>query len=278
MFRLTQLLNGGSTIRTKVTTLAVLAGLGMIIFTGVAYRSLTRVSIGSPLYCELSDSKQLLADTMPPILYVVEAYLSTHMLQDAENETERHEARTQYTQFKKDFRSCLAVWSQKVPTGEIKTVLTDELGPTGEAIFDAVDSKLLPALDSGNQDAITKANNELMGLFLKHREPANRISELLLKQSATVESGANQTVRGYMVQYVSLAGGLLLALSCLAFFTLRSISQTEFRLRDMEGKALAIGRSQAVIEYSMDGAILDATINSVLPWLRVARAQRQAPQ
>ena len=59
----------------KFVVLLVVFILGMASLYGVSNYTINKTSIGSPAYNEIIDSKDLLADILPPPLYVVQTYL-----------------------------------------------------------------------------------------------------------------------------------------------------------------------------------------------------------
>jgi methyl-accepting chemotaxis protein len=250
-----------SSIKDKVLLLSSLFTIGLIIFGCIAVRCLETVKIGGKMYTEIADSKNLLADTMPPVLYVVESYLSTHLMQDSEQEEDRKQAVDDYYRFKNEFEAGLEAWSNKLPDGEIKQVLESDLADSAKSIFEFVETELLPSLQQGDEAKIDAANSKLMELFVKHRVPANQLSQLLISQSKALESKSVWAVVTSRWTLVVLGIVMLVATGVLSYSIYRSISKTENVLLDNAGKIEALDRSQAQVEYSMDGKILNANAN-----------------
>src|SRR5688572_7724974 len=60
------------------TKLALLVGLflvGLLAFTGVAWQTLGKVKVNGPLYRDIVQGKDVIADVLPPPEYIIESYL-----------------------------------------------------------------------------------------------------------------------------------------------------------------------------------------------------------
>ncbi len=64
-------------IRIRLGLLVGAAVLATGTFTLVVNDTVTTVQIHGPLYAQIADSKDLVVDTLPPPLYIIESYLVT---------------------------------------------------------------------------------------------------------------------------------------------------------------------------------------------------------
>ena len=75
-------------IRTKLSLLT--AFLLTLIFVNSLFnqKTLNEVRVLGPLYSEIASGKDLVADILPPPAYIIETYLTSHALADAEDPAE----------------------------------------------------------------------------------------------------------------------------------------------------------------------------------------------
>lgn len=62
-------------IKAKLVGLVTVCIVGLVGMTLVAYNTLTLVKVHGPLYQQIVQGKDLIADVLPPPAYVIESYL-----------------------------------------------------------------------------------------------------------------------------------------------------------------------------------------------------------
>ena len=70
-------------IRTRLTLLAGTSVAGLAIFGALAWRAIETVKVGGPHYRAIVQSKDLIADVLPPPAYIIEAYLTAYEIVEA---------------------------------------------------------------------------------------------------------------------------------------------------------------------------------------------------
>ncbi len=248
-------------MKGKVACLTLTFIVGFLSFGVLTYGTIQTIRIGGPKYNSVVTDKDLLADCMPPLLYVVENYLSTHLMQDTHDELSRAEAVARYKEFKKSFETSMDSWSQRLSPGEIKTLLTTDVKQSAEAIFLTVEQELLPAMEREDEEAKEEVSTKLEQLFYAHKAPVEKLVALINTQMAIDQKdGESAAVSGIwtlvLVGFIAIAG-----VGAFAFSLLRSIAKTEEILLDNSGKLAALDRTQGQIEFKLDGTILHANEN-----------------
>jgi PAS domain S-box-containing protein len=140
-------------MKSKVTWLVLTFLVGFLSFGIFTHTTIQDIRIGGPRYIQVVADKVLLADGMPPFLYVVESYLSTHLMQDTADEASRTEAIRRYKSYKKSYEKSMANWSGKLADGAIKNILTTDAKKSADAIFEVTDNELLPAMPRNDEEA-----------------------------------------------------------------------------------------------------------------------------
>ncbi|MDB5651748.1 MAG: Methyl-accepting chemotaxis protein, partial [Hyphomicrobiales bacterium] len=83
--------------------------IGCLTIAGAASLSLQQLRIGGAAYQAIVAGKDLVADVLPPPLYVIEAYLEANLL--AENPAGLPDARQKFANLRKDFNERRTFWS-----------------------------------------------------------------------------------------------------------------------------------------------------------------------
>jgi methyl-accepting chemotaxis protein len=69
-------------IRTKLLILLCIPLIGLGVFWAMSQRTLSRVQVGGPVYGEVVAKKDLIADILPPPLYIIESYLTVMRIEE----------------------------------------------------------------------------------------------------------------------------------------------------------------------------------------------------
>jgi two-component system sensor histidine kinase/response regulator len=187
-----------------VVTLAVLVGLDL---------AFERVRINGPLYRAIDGGQAVVADILPPPLFIVESHLAVFELIDAQAhgdmarvgllESRLHEREA-------DFEARHQQWMRDLPAGVVKSALVDASYAPAATYFRVVDRDLLPAL---RRNDITTARellaHTLQPLFAEHRDRVEFTVAAARRENAEREANAAAFVEH--VRIAMLAGWLALA-------------------------------------------------------------------
>ncbi len=248
-------------MKAKVLCLVFTFVVGFLIFAGITYTSFREIRVGGTHYNEIIQDKDLLAEAMPPTLYIVESYLCTHLMQDSPDAEARADAIKRYKSFQTAYQNGLASWTKKIADGEVKTLLTKQVAKSAEDIFNTIDRELIPAIEKEDTEAMDAISLRLEKLFYEHKAPIEKmvalVSENMFVDQAEAESMASNRI------WILLAVGVatLFVVLAFSFWLQRSIAKTEEVLLDNAGKIASIDRTQAIIELNLDGTILNANQN-----------------
>ncbi len=148
-------------MKAKTLWLAATFLAGFALFFAITYATIQEIRVGGPQYQTIVMEKDLLADALPPTLYIVESYLSTHLMQDTSSPEAAEAAIKRYHEFKDGFANSLNGWLDKYPSGPIKDKLRKEVATSAEEIFAVVDRELIPALNANDDEALDKVSAKL---------------------------------------------------------------------------------------------------------------------
>ena len=119
---------------------------------------------------QMGDGKDIVADILPPPLYVIEAHLTAYQLLDAPL-AERAALAESFKQLKKDYGERNAYWQGKRADvdGAVAASLLGAQKEKGEAYWARLETDFLPAALAGRDDDARQAFAELKTLYTAHR-------------------------------------------------------------------------------------------------------------
>ncbi len=187
------------------------------IATGAATYALMTLRVGGPVSERQMEADALVADILPPPLFIVEALLTAHRGPDELDksaELDRHieELQTSY----EDRR---AHWATRPLTPEIKETLAAS-DTHVRAFWDIADKQFRPALRAGDVVAMNAALDRMSIAYLEHRKVIDKLTPLAVGLSkAQVHSAEAQSSRIFIA--VGLATVLMLVVAAVGVWILR---------------------------------------------------------
>ena len=217
--------------------------LGVLIMAVVAGLTVNSIRIGGQSYRQIEGGKDLIADILPPPLYVVEAYLAAHTLED--DPTNNPQARENLVSLHKQYDERMAYWRKAGVPSTVQSLLMDDADKAAKDFFRIVEDEMIPAMDRGDVVAKDAAVVRMTEAFHRHQAAIHATVPLIETSNVDMVGIADrQVAQGFLV----LAGLCLgiFALVCLAAWTLnRRVVRPLGRMRTYMS-ALADG------DYSLD--------------------------
>ncbi len=247
-------------MKSQVTWLVVAFFLGFSTFGFFSYSTIEKIRIGGKQYNEVVTDKDLLADCLPPLLYVVENYLSSQLMYSPDEAT-RTAAVQRFFEFKKNYETSFEGWQARLPEGELKTCLNGDVKRTAEQIINTIEQNLLPAFKAKDREAATAATNKINALFVEHQTAVNElVAKVTTKMNADQAQG-EQMAAGGVWQLLGVGVFVLTVIAGFCYILRRSIASEESKLLDRENEISALARLQSRIEFSPDGTVINANDN-----------------
>jgi methyl-accepting chemotaxis protein len=220
------------------------AGLTLLVLLTVSFLSYTTtesVRIKGAAYNQIADSKDLIADILPPPEYIIETRLAS--LELVEDSKKFDTIVKRISSLEKDFKDRQAYWEKSGLDPKLKSMITSEAKRTAEAYFAMVNNKLIPLVKEGRIDeARSFAHGDLEKAFEKHYETINPIVQEATRQSQENEAAADELVSsGHVKMALAAVGGFVVAF-ILFFLTTRRIT---LRLSEFKNIADALSSGDA---------------------------------
>ncbi|WP_244577960.1 HAMP domain-containing protein [Hoeflea halophila] len=160
--------------------------LGLVAAFGLQKNIYDKLKVTGPTYSVIVDSKDLLADILPPPLYVVESYMLANENVVHPTLVEQNSARIRELQGEYETRR--RYWLDSSYQKELVNHLSSGILKEGEAYWQTMTGAFLPAVEAGDFDAATIALDELRKSFLA--------SDAAVKSLVTEVSEFDEDFRG----------------------------------------------------------------------------------
>ncbi|MDX2013153.1 MAG: methyl-accepting chemotaxis protein [Myxococcaceae bacterium] len=197
-----------------MSSLLVLFGALFAGFIGLVWRS-TAERVEDSVYTRVLETKDVVADVMPPPLFAVEAWLVAHQAVLAEDVGTVPALERRWTELETAFDARERHWAAHLPAGALRSALHDDSVPPGKQLFGMGRQQLFPLVKEGQRaEAEALLRGPLARLFRDHQQAVDRAVRLAGEVEATQRSAAAAEVRQLKWTLLS-AGvvGLLLALA-----------------------------------------------------------------
>jgi methyl-accepting chemotaxis protein len=171
---------------TVVFGIVVTVGLAASI--GLQRLALEHLKVGGPIYGEIIDGKDLVADILPPPLYVIEAYgmaseSTIHHELIAENLKYIHELRKAYDERR-------SYWDKSDLPAELRDFLDNEVLRTGDLFWKEIDERYAKAADVENIEGMHAALDVVKDRFRDHKKAVYKLVEMANADMKQVEANA----------------------------------------------------------------------------------------
>ncbi len=153
--------------------LSVLVVFSLVCFGGfalLARNTLKEVEVNGPIYAEIVKDKDLLADTIPPPLSMLEPYLMTHVLEDLDDAAEQRPYIERLATLEKLAGERADYWREHLEEGAVREMLLNKLVPANERFFATVNEDFLPSLVSKDEAAKAAAGEHLYAMWKEENE------------------------------------------------------------------------------------------------------------
>jgi len=187
--------------------LFVTASLGLAF--GVTKYTFAELKISGPVYSDIVNGKDLIADILPPPLYVVESYLMANEILIHPELGEKNLARI--TELHMQYRERIDYWSKAKLTPQLYNELTDDVLKYGDEYWAELTGSFASSVKEGRLPAAATALDDVYNAYHKHGKAIDSLVVNAADYLKSEEQRARQedSVLG-LVSDISIIGTLLI--------------------------------------------------------------------
>ncbi len=203
--------------------LALLVGIFLVGFAayGVqSYRVLETVKVNGPVYQNIVQGKDIIADILPPPEYIIESYLVTFQMLDETDNAKLQQLAERCKTLRDEYNARHEHWVKDMAEGEIKNLLVDRSYKPAVEFYEIRDAEFIPAVLSGDRvKGRELVNGILKDKYEAHRTQIDAVVKLTNIRNAEDEKDAAEYIAKSTLTLIGLGFGIV-ALSCVLSWVL----------------------------------------------------------
>ncbi|MBF0259506.1 MAG: methyl-accepting chemotaxis protein [Desulfamplus sp.] len=241
--------------------------VGFVTFCLYVFHTLTIIKVNGPIYRQIVQGKDLIADILPPPDYIIESYLTAFELRENIDDEKEVERLSQYlrTKLKKEYIDRHEYWvDDKIflpQEPKIRETLINLSYKPVVDFYNVFENEYLDAIKSKNRQSVDLILNEkLKQYYIEHRKHIDTVVQLTSEKNSAIEQETTQLIRsrnikGIAIFIIFFSVGTILFMGVF-FQIISSLRRLTLSIKDMsegEGdltKRLVIKRDDEIGEIS----------------------------
>jgi methyl-accepting chemotaxis protein len=160
-------------LKIVVTAAGLALAAGIVAVAGVGAQTLQTLKVNGPIYKQIVDGKDLIADILPPPLYLIESYALANEVfihpDTAAVNVPRFDLLNKLYDERREY------WKSSTLPDNLRAKLYDEVIAKGDRYWSTLQNELKPAFAAGNASAITPVLAKLKIEFRDHETSVNEL-------------------------------------------------------------------------------------------------------
>ncbi|MBB4192500.1 methyl-accepting chemotaxis protein [Rhizobium aethiopicum] len=210
------------TIARSLVAFGIAVSAGLFMSIGLQQSALERLKVNGPVYEQVVYGKDLIADILPPPLFVVESYMLSFEASKFPELTDTNLAKIANLKAAYDDRR--AYWKSTRLPQALKDELENDVLTKGDAFWDVMNREIIPALKAKDEDKAHGAIEQLRVAFHTHQDAVEKLvadSDAFLK--AEEKNAASEIVTWTICAGAAGFGSFALLLAGLYLLRRRAI-------------------------------------------------------
>ncbi len=221
----------------------------------LAFSTLSQLQVNGPIYKNITDQKDLIADILPPPEYLIEAYLLTREMRWSDGDKLKAMVEKS-NKLREEFNARHEFWLKTLPEGKGKDLLVNKVYQAGQDFLDIRDKKYIPALLQGEKEAAIALQPLMAEKFQVHRDAVDELVLIATQDAEMLEKTAAQSIQSRKI--IMAAVNMVLAFALL-FFSWILIKGLLARLGGDPQEVAAVVRKMAQGDFSQQPHKLPAS-------------------
>lgn len=183
------------------------------LFSMAVLQAIQRIKVNGPIYADIIEQKDIIADILPPPLYVIESYLSAIHLSDPAFDADRELLEQKIATLQKEFESRQTHWFDSLAPGSIRGLVLNGIAEPAREFFRIINEQIIPAVRQGKHSEAQEITRiRLRSEYLTHRIAIDDLVQQSTKKTIRVEAMAARELDSSYLPRILAAGLLVLAI------------------------------------------------------------------
>jgi methyl-accepting chemotaxis protein len=235
----------------KISKLANIMGalvlMGFFAVVGLSYYTIEKLKVGGPYYVRMINGKDLIADILPPPLYIIEPFLeASHLIVEP---TKLSQHRAHLTELRKAYDTQRKRWlDENVIDLATRDTVTQEAHRYAAQFWDTLETRLYPAIEKNDAKATKEAFDSLEVAYDAQRKAVDKAVEMATAMNEKITAEAAQEERWSMLLAIVIGIPVLLAVILSIAGVILGMVRPIKRMQEIM-QTLASGDRQVEIPY-----------------------------
>jgi methyl-accepting chemotaxis protein len=198
-------------VKTRFYVLIGCFVAGFVIYGGWSFKILNELKVNGPVYERIVQSKDLIADILPPPEYIIESYMVCLQMSATDDQAVRQKLAERLKQLKGEYDARHVYWVGQTLEPELKQAMLEQAHAPAMAFYKTAFDEYIPALVKQDKEAAAAILPRLGGLYETHRTVIDRLVQMATKRSETDEASARERIAAAVWQSALILAAALAA-------------------------------------------------------------------
>ena len=213
-------------LRGKLTAIVATALLILGLFATVALMTFHKLKVNGPVYKQIVQGKDLIADILPPPEYILETYMVSLQILGSPSEAETTKLIDRIKSLKNDLTSRHDYWNGELAAGDLKKTLVEDSYTPALKFYELLETRFIPAVQAKRtEEARDLAYGPMREQYELHRAAIDRVVQMANDRNSSDEAEAARTIQHRLFFMISTLVLGALATILLANLISRSITR-----------------------------------------------------
>jgi methyl-accepting chemotaxis protein WspA len=194
------------------------------------WQTINTVKVSGPIYQKITLGNELIADILPPPMFVIEAQLLAQELANSNDPAEINALIAAGDGLKVQFETRTEYWKKQLADSPMRETFLVNAHRSAAELFQIRDEKLVPAARAGDRAALLVALKEMNARFEKHRLAIDATVKLAQAGNSSYEQSANEAIRRSLNISLLLGALTLAVVGALTWLAMRTSKQLSVRI------------------------------------------------
>ncbi|MEJ7805581.1 MAG: methyl-accepting chemotaxis protein [Telluria sp.] len=210
-------------IQTRFVLLIALFVIGFGVSGAWSFKTLHELKVSGPIYNRIVESKDLIADILPPPEYIIESYLVTLQLFETTEKTDQDKLIERLKALKGEYDTRHDYWQKQKLETALNDALLNQAHMPAAAFYAATFNEYIPAIQKQEKEAATAAMVKMKQSYETHRTAINQVVDMAIKRAGHDENQAKTIIQSSTLLLLAMLAVSLAVSVVVAILISRSI-------------------------------------------------------
>lgn len=211
-------------LSTKLSLLVAIFLVGLLAFTAVVWQTLAKVKVNGPVYHDIVQGKDVIADVLPPPKYIIESYLVVLQMVEEKDKGRILAYIERGKKLRAEYEERQAFWVDDLQSGRLKDLMVSQSYRPAMEFYEIRDREVVPAMLAGDSTRAKEvAYGKLLERYDEHRAAIDEVVRLATVQNTAHEKAATELVTSSSNTLIGIAFAIVALVLWTAWLIVRSL-------------------------------------------------------